>query len=33
MIVDSHAHFAPPDLLEAIRRDRAHFPSLRLRLG
>jgi aminocarboxymuconate-semialdehyde decarboxylase len=30
MIVDSHAHVVPPDLLQAIRRDRAHFPSLRL---
>jgi aminocarboxymuconate-semialdehyde decarboxylase len=30
MIVDSHAHLVPPDLLDAIRRDRARFPSLRL---
>jgi aminocarboxymuconate-semialdehyde decarboxylase len=30
MIVDSHAHLVPPDLLDAIRRDRAHFPSLRV---
>src|SRR5271167_146160 len=30
MIVDSHAHVVPPDLLQAIRRDHAHFPSLRL---
>jgi aminocarboxymuconate-semialdehyde decarboxylase len=30
MIVDSHAHLVPPDLLEAIRRDRARFPSLRV---
>jgi aminocarboxymuconate-semialdehyde decarboxylase len=30
MIVDSHAHVVPPDLVQAIRRDRAHFPSLRL---
>jgi aminocarboxymuconate-semialdehyde decarboxylase len=30
MIVDSHAHLVPPDLLQAIRRDRAQFPSLRV---
>jgi aminocarboxymuconate-semialdehyde decarboxylase len=30
MIVDSHAHLVPPDLLDAIRRDRARFASLRL---
>ncbi len=30
MIVDSHAHLVPPDLLQAIRRDRAHFPSVRM---
>jgi aminocarboxymuconate-semialdehyde decarboxylase len=30
MIVDSHAHLVPPDLLKVIRRDRTHFPSLRL---
>jgi aminocarboxymuconate-semialdehyde decarboxylase len=30
MIVDSHAHLVPPDLLQAIRRDRAHFPSVRI---
>ncbi len=30
MIVDSHAHLVPPDLLQAIRRDRAHFPSVRV---
>jgi aminocarboxymuconate-semialdehyde decarboxylase len=30
MIVDSHAHLVPPDLLDAIRRDRARFPSLRV---
>jgi aminocarboxymuconate-semialdehyde decarboxylase len=30
MIVDSHAHVVPPDLLQAIRRDHGHFPSLRL---
>jgi aminocarboxymuconate-semialdehyde decarboxylase len=28
MIVDSHAHLVPSDLLAAIRRDRARFPSL-----
>jgi aminocarboxymuconate-semialdehyde decarboxylase len=30
MIVDSHAHLVPPDLLEAIRGNRGHFPSVRL---
>jgi aminocarboxymuconate-semialdehyde decarboxylase len=30
MIVDSHAHLVPPDLLQAIRRDRARFPSVRV---
>jgi aminocarboxymuconate-semialdehyde decarboxylase len=30
MIVDSHAHLVPPDLLQAIRRDYARFPSLRV---
>jgi aminocarboxymuconate-semialdehyde decarboxylase len=30
MIVDSHAHLVPPDLLDAIRRDRARFASLRV---
>lgn len=30
MIVDCHAHLAPPELLEAIRRERARFPSVRL---
>jgi aminocarboxymuconate-semialdehyde decarboxylase len=30
MIVDSHAHLVPPDLLDAIRRDRARFSSLRV---
>ncbi len=30
MIVDTHAHLVPPDLLDTIRRDRARFPSLRL---
>jgi aminocarboxymuconate-semialdehyde decarboxylase len=30
MIVDTHAHLVPPDLLEAVRRERAHFPSLRV---
>jgi aminocarboxymuconate-semialdehyde decarboxylase len=30
MIVDSHAHLVPPDLLDAIRRDHARFPSLRV---
>jgi aminocarboxymuconate-semialdehyde decarboxylase len=30
MIVDCHAHLAPPELLEAVRKERARFPSLRL---
>ena len=30
MIVDCHAHLVPPDLLAAIRKDAAKFPSLRL---
>ncbi len=30
MIVDCHAHLVPPDLLTAIRKDAARFPSLRL---
>jgi aminocarboxymuconate-semialdehyde decarboxylase len=30
MIVDSHAHLVPPDLLDAIHHDRARFPSLRV---
>ncbi len=30
MIIDCHAHFVPPALLDAIRRDAASFPSLRL---
>jgi aminocarboxymuconate-semialdehyde decarboxylase len=30
MIVDTHAHLVPPELLDAIRRDRARFPSLRV---
>jgi aminocarboxymuconate-semialdehyde decarboxylase len=30
MIVDSHAHLVPPELLRTIRRERARFPSLRL---
>ncbi|HEX3859199.1 MAG TPA: amidohydrolase family protein [Pseudolabrys sp.] len=29
MIVDAHAHFVPPDLLTAIRKDAAHFPGVR----
>lgn len=29
MIVDGHAHLVPPDLLDAIRKDRARFPSVR----
>src|SRR5450755_764063 len=30
MIVDCHAHLVPPDLLAAIRKDAAKFPSVRL---
>lgn len=30
MIVDSHAHLVPPDLLAAIRKDTARFPNARL---
>jgi aminocarboxymuconate-semialdehyde decarboxylase len=30
MIVDSHAHLVPPALLDAIRREQARFPSVRL---
>src|SRR5215467_11696899 len=30
MIIDSHAHLAPPDLIAAIRKDHARFPSVRV---
>jgi aminocarboxymuconate-semialdehyde decarboxylase len=30
MIIDSHAHLVPPDLLAAIRANAARFPSVRL---
>jgi len=30
MIVDSHAHLVPPELLRVIRGDRARFPSVRV---
>src|SRR5450830_515838 len=30
MIVDCHAHLVPPELLAAIRKNSAKFPSLRL---
>jgi aminocarboxymuconate-semialdehyde decarboxylase len=30
MIIDSHAHLAPPDLLSTIARDKAKFPSVRV---
>ncbi len=30
MIVDCHAHLVPPALLEAIRKDAARFPNVRL---
>src|SRR5882672_7719362 len=29
MIVDAHAHLVPPDLLAAIRKDAAKFPSVK----
>jgi aminocarboxymuconate-semialdehyde decarboxylase len=30
MIIDTHGHLVPPDLLSTIRKERARFPSLRL---
>ena len=30
MIIDCHAHLVPPGLLDAIRADKAKFPSVRL---
>jgi aminocarboxymuconate-semialdehyde decarboxylase len=30
MIIDCHAHIVPPALLDAIRADKAHFPSIKL---
>ena len=30
MIIDCHAHIVPPTLLDAIRADRASFPSIKL---
>jgi aminocarboxymuconate-semialdehyde decarboxylase len=30
MIIDVHGHLVPPDLLDAIRKERGRFPSLRL---
>jgi aminocarboxymuconate-semialdehyde decarboxylase len=30
MIIDTHAHLVPPDLLTAIRKERDRFPSLRV---
>ena len=30
MIINSHAHLVPPALLDAIRKERARFPSLRV---
>src|SRR5262249_11024422 len=30
MIIDSHPHPAPPDLIAAIRKDHARFPSVRV---
>ena len=31
MIIDCHAHFVPASLLEAIKKDAAHFPSVKLK--
>ncbi|HVX79681.1 MAG TPA: amidohydrolase family protein [Bradyrhizobium sp.] len=30
MIIDCHAHLVPPALLDAIRADKAHFPSIKV---
>jgi len=30
MIIDCHAHLVPPSLLDAIRTQASHFPSIRL---
>ena len=30
MIIDCHAHIVPPALLDAIRADRASYPSVKL---
>src|SRR6185312_2810246 len=30
MIIDCHAHFVPPTLLDAIRAQAANFPSIRV---
>ena len=30
MIIDCHAHIVPPALLDAIRADKASFPSVKL---
>src|ERR1043166_4307157 len=30
MIVDTHAHLVPPDLLTALRKEAGRFPSLRV---
>ena len=30
MIVDSHAHLVPPELIAAIRSERARFPGVRV---
>ena len=30
MIIDCHAHLVPPALLDAIRAERAKFPSVRV---
>src|SRR5512136_374198 len=30
MIVDTHAHLVPPELLNVVRREQARFPSVRI---
>jgi len=30
MIVDSHAHLVPPELIAAIHREKARFPNVRV---
>ena len=30
MIIDCHAHLVPPALLDAVRADKASFPSVKL---
>jgi aminocarboxymuconate-semialdehyde decarboxylase len=30
MVIDCHAHFVPPSLLDAVRAQATSFPALRL---